>query len=288
MDLGFSDGVLQSLFADWSGFGASSFVLVSETSVAKRPDNLIMLGGNDGWLKCARAIGAMRLVASGDVGISVLFVERVARFNVGIGGVQAAGGTARTMGGPFAWRNELRSQFDKVYLALAHLERHGYGKAPGNLDLALRAFMSTFDRLPTSADTQLVDAITALEALFGSENEIAFKLSFRVASLIAASDEDRASLFTQLKSFYDTRSRLVHGGRLSKKHSNSLASIGVLQELVRQLLRSLVLFAADDHRPVSKRLWAEELDATLMNASSRQALRDLLQLTNAAEHKGLS
>ena len=39
-------------------------------------------------------------------------------------------------------------------------------------------------------DTKLVDAITALEAVLGTETEIAFKLSFRVASLLAATDDD--------------------------------------------------------------------------------------------------
>ena len=89
--LGFDDAIWERLAADWSGFGASSFVIVVETSILKRPDNFIMLDNLGGWLRCARAIGAMRLTASGDVGISAIFVQRVARFNVGIGGINSTG-----------------------------------------------------------------------------------------------------------------------------------------------------------------------------------------------------
>jgi hypothetical protein len=94
--LGFNVGISERLFAEWGGFGASSFVLVAESSMPKRPENLIMVDNSEGWLRCARAIGAMRLVAPGDVGLSAIYVQRVARFNVGIGGIQSQGTTVDT------------------------------------------------------------------------------------------------------------------------------------------------------------------------------------------------
>ena len=279
--LGFEGGIWERLAADWSGFGASSFVIVAEASMPKRPDNFIMLDNVGVWLRCARAIGAMRLIASGDVGMSAIFVQRVARFNVGIGGIHSTGSTVNTIGSPYTWRPERRLLYDGTYTALAHLEKIGYRKAPGNLDLALRAFMSTFDRFPTAMDTKLVDAITALEAVLGSETEIAFKLSFRVASLLAATDEQRATLLKTVKGFYDARSRIVHGGRLGKKQSASLAAVDDLQDIVRRLLRSFVLFAADDARNVGKRFFTEELDAALVDARRREHLRELLGLAES-------
>jgi hypothetical protein len=197
-DLGFSDGILERLDADWSGFGASSFVMVAEASMPKRPDTFISLD-DGGYLRCSRAIGTMRLIASGDVGMSAVFLQRVARFNVGIGGIHSFGRSVDTIGTPYSWHSSHRLAYGETYTALARLEKQGYGKAPGNLDLALRAFMSTFDRFPTARDTKLVDAITALEAVLGSETEIAFKLSFRVASLLAATDEQRAALVEDSK-----------------------------------------------------------------------------------------
>jgi hypothetical protein len=279
--LGFHEGIWERLAADWSGFGASSFVLVAETSISKRPDNFIMLDTAGTWLRCARAIGAMRLVTSGDVGISATFVQRVARFNVGMGGIHSSGSTLDTIGNPYTWSPERRPRYDVTYTALAHLEKTGYGKAPGNLDLALRAFMSTYDRFPTAMDTKLVDAITALEAVLGSETEIAFKLSFRVASLLADADEQRSTLLKSVKGFYDARSRIVHGGHLKPKQSASLAAVDDLRDMVRRLLRSFVLFAADDARHVRKGFFAEELDAALVDASRREQLRELLRLAES-------
>jgi len=130
-------------------------------------------------------------------------------------------------------------------------------------------------------DTKLVDAITALEAVLGSEVEIAFKLSFRVASLLAATDEQRATLLKTIKGFYDARSRIVHGGRLGKKQSASLAAVDDLRDIVRRLLRSFVLFAADDARKVGKRFFTEELDAALVDTRCREHLRELLGLVES-------
>ena len=279
--LGFGNGILERLEADWSDFGASPFVMVAESAMVKRPNNFINLDDGGGWLRCSRAIGAMRLIASGDVGMGPVFLQRVARFNVGIGGVQSYGTTVNTLGTPYEWRHQYRPPFGDTYTALARLEKSGYGKAPGNLDLALRAFMSTFDRFPTATDTMLVDSITALEAVLGSETEIAFKLSFRVASLLAATDEERATLLKTVKGFYDARSRIVHGGRLGKKHSTSLAAVDDLRGLVRRLLRCFVLFAADGARHVDKRFFAENLDAALVDGSSRAKLRELMGLSES-------
>ena len=280
--LGFSNGVQEVLFANWGGFGSSSFVLVAESSMPKRPDNLISLDSGDGWLRCARAIGAMRLTAPGDVGISAVYLQRVARFNVGIGGIHSSGTTLDTVGRQYAWRPEHRTPYAAAYTALARLEKRGYSKAPGNLDLALRAFMSTFDRFPNAMDTKLVDAITALEAILGDRAEISFKLSFRVASLLAATDAERAALLKAMKGYYDARSRTVHGDRLGKKQSASLAAVDDLQDLVRRLLRSFVLFAADDDLHVEKQFFVEELDAALVDAGRREELRKLLGLAGTA------
>lgn len=278
-DLGFAHGISERLFAEWGGFGASSFVLVAESSMPKRPENLVMVDNGQGWLRCARAIGAMRLIAPGDVGLSAIYVQRVTRFNIGLGGIQSYGSTVNTLGTPYVWLPDHQGPYQTTYAALACLEKNGYRKSPGNLDMALRAFMSTFDRFPTATDTKLVDAITALEAVLGTDAEIAFKLSYRVASLLAASDAERATLLKAVKGYYDARSRIVHGGRLGKKQSASLAAVDDLRNLVRRLLRSFVQFAADDARHVTKGFFAEELDAALIDAARREELRRLLGLT---------
>lgn len=103
--------------------------------------------------------------------------------------------------------------------------------------------MSTYDRWPNLQDSQLLDATTALKALLGTETEIAFKLAYRVATLLAASDAERAQMLKTMKDFYDTRSKLVHGSALKPKHHQCLQQVDDLRSLVRRLLRAFVALA---------------------------------------------
>ena len=68
---------------------------------------------------------------------------------------------------------------------------------------------------------------------------------------------------------------------MGKKQSASLAAVDDLRDMVRQLLRSFVLFAADDARHVDKRFFAEDLDAALVDAGRREHLRELLGLAES-------
>ena len=88
--LGFGRPILDRLSEDWSGFGASSFVLVAEHSVPKEPDNILTLDAGV-WTKAIRAISALRLLDAGSVSIGPMWVVRKARFNFGIGGIHQYG-----------------------------------------------------------------------------------------------------------------------------------------------------------------------------------------------------
>jgi len=276
--LGFVSPILERLSEDWSGLGASSFVLVAEHSVAKNPDNVITLESGMVFTKALRAVGALRLADAGSVSIGRMWMIRAARFNFGIGGLQAVGVSIPAIGSQFVWSEKSAHLFPKIYRELAQLEQEGYGRSPGNLAVALRAFMATYDRWPSSADSQLLDSITALEALLGNETEISFKLAFRVASLLANNDDKRAELLRLVKGFYDTRSRLVHGGQLKEKHQQYLARIEDLRVLVRRLLRSFVTFAATPPGVYGRKFFAEQLDVALVDAVAREKLRFALGL----------
>ena len=280
MAMGFSDRIVGELFAEWGGFGASSFVMVAEVSTPKNPHNVLRVDGGECSLRCARAIGALRLTAQGDVGMCKVFVHRIARFNVGIGGMQFAGNTLDPIGTAYIWDPQNRPAFGTLYASLARLESVGYAKSPGNLDLALRSFMATFDRFPASADMKLMDTVTALEAVLGTRTEITFRLSFRVASLLAGSDDERSTILEVMKTFYDARSRVVHGDHLEAKHSAALAAVDDLRDFLRRLLRAFVLLAADDTRPFAKKSFERDLDATLVSEVGREGVRVFLELTN--------
>jgi hypothetical protein len=168
-----------------------------------------------------------------------------------------------------------------LYAEMQQLERDGYNASPGNLDLAIHSFMATYDRWPSRPDSQLLDCVTALEAILGAESELSFKLAFRVASLLASDDAERGTLLETMKGFYDTRSALVHGGRLKQKHESWLAKVNDLRALVRTLLRAFVRFATrgGHGHGYSKTAFRDHLDATLVNATEREKLRRALGLS---------
>src|SRR6266487_264752 len=276
--LGFVSTILERLSEDWSGFGASSFVLVVEHSVPKQPGNIITLESGEVLAKAIRAVGALRLADGGSVSIGRMWVVRTARFNFGIGGLQSVGVSIPGIGSQYVWSDKAARLFPQIYSELAQLEQEGYGRSPGNLAVALRAFMATYDRWPLLGDSQLLDSVSALVALLGTETEISFKLAFRVAALLAENDSKRAELLKLVMGFYDTRSRLVHGGQLKEKHQLYLTKIEDLRVLVRRLLRSFVTFAATPPETYDRRFFAEQLDPALVDAAEREKLRTALGL----------
>jgi hypothetical protein len=99
-----------------------------------------------------------------------------------------------------------------------------------------------------------------------------------VAGLLAENEERRGELFESMRQFYDTRSRIVHGGNLKPKHRDDLGRIEELRSLVRQLLRSFIAFAVNPPTGYNKRFFEERLDAALLNAVEREKLRAALGL----------
>jgi hypothetical protein len=279
--LGFSDFELEGLADDWSGFGASSYVMLVEDCVDKSPDNFILSGLGMEFIKAQRALTALRLLAPGDVAIGRIWVKRAARFNVGLGGSHIVGYSMPSFG--FGLNYELTDsvavEARAMYEALRRLETQGYGGAPGNLDLALRSFRSTYDRPFPGGDSRVLDAITAVEAVLGSDMEIAFKLSFRVAGILAADDAERVKIFNEMKAFYDLRSRLVHGGSLKEKHRQLVADAEPLRNYVRSLLRGFIYLALTPDPKYGRQFFQERLDAALQDETERLRLRSALGIS---------
>lgn len=275
-ELGFSEAELQGLADDWSGFGAGSYVMLVEDRVEKSPDNLILSSLGTEFTKAQRALGALRLLAPGDIGIGRIWARRVARFNVGLGGIQMVGYSIPTFGSNYELTDAIADAVPAMYDALRHLEIDGYHGAPGNFDLALRSFMATYDRPLAGGDSRVLDAITAVEAVLGSGIEISFKLSFRVAGILAADDAERVKIFNEMKAYYDLRSRLVHGESLKEKHRQLVADVEPLRLLLRALLRGFIHLALTPGHGYGKQFFQERLDAALQDEAERNRLRAAL------------
>lgn len=278
-ELGFSQLVLDALVEDFfSDFGASSYVMLVETRVPKSPDNFILGSVGTDRTRAFRVLGALRLLAPGDLSIGRMWMSRPARFNIGLGGVQSAGFSVPAIGSQYHLTAPLAAEVPEMVAALRHLEEHGYGTSPGNLDLALRSYMATYDRWPSSGDSRVLDAITAVEALLGSGTEIAFKLSFRMAGVLGGDEAERVAIFREMKAYYDLRSKLVHGAALKEKHRALLADPERLRHLVRELLRGFVHLAITPGLGYDKNWFQEHLDVALQVESERVALREALNL----------
>ena len=230
-------------------------------------------------LKAFRAVQALRLSGPGSVSIGFLWPIRAARFNVGFSGLHRSGFSIPAIGGDhYLWTEGIAQTYSVVYSALSQLEHNQYRNAPVTLDVALRAFGGTYDRYPLYPDSQLVDAITALEALVGISTELRFRIAFRVAGLLAESHAERVALLQAMKEFYDTRSAVVHGGRLNAKQRRHLEHFEELREIVRRVLRSFVVFSVNVAHGYSKSFFDEKLDITLADTVERERLRTALGL----------
>jgi hypothetical protein len=279
--LGFDDPIWDQIAEDWrSGFGQSSHVLVIEHRMSKNPENFILMDSYQLEIKALRALRALRLSGPGSVSIGFIWPIRAARFNVGFGGLHRSGFSIPAIGGGwYVWTEDIARTYPVIYGALSQLESSQYRTAPVNLDVALRAFGGTYDRYPLYPDSQLVDAITALEALIGISTELRFRIAFRVAGLLAESHTERVALLQAMKEFYDTRSSVVHGGRLNAKQRARLEHFEELRAIVRRLLKAFALLSVSASHGYSKSFFDEKLDITLADAAERQKLRAALGLT---------
>jgi hypothetical protein len=280
--LGFDDLILERLEEDWSGFGASRFMLISEQKYAKTPQTIVRLGSEALFANALKAIWSLRLAGTGSVSIGPMWLVRPARFNVGIAGLTRTGWSIPALGSSYIWTDAIAQAFPAICHDLTRLEmaKEEYAKSPGNLQIALKAFMGTYDRWPLDPASQLVDAITALDALLIKSGEsIRSNLASRVAGLVAATDEERVELTASMKGYYDARSAVVHGDQLKPRHLQHISRIEDLRAIVRLLLRTFIGFAATPKRGWDKSAFrGKGLDTALADATRRAELRRVLKL----------
>jgi hypothetical protein len=278
--LGCGPRVLESLFQDWGGFGASSFVMVADSIQPKSPETFIL--GSDGrpLYLALTVINAMRLVAPGHVGVGSMYLLRPSHFDVGIGGgIQRTGWPRPPLFGiTFELTPALVEPIAYVHGQLKQLEQLQNSVGPQGLPLAIRYFSASYERrLPSDA---VVDLVTSLEAILGTDVEITYRLSMRVAQILAASDAERVQLFRDVKRWYALRSKLVHGGEMKQKEAELLADPEPLREIVRQLLRGFLGLSVVGDSPYDKEFFKSQLDVTLLSLVERGKLRTAMRLTD--------
>jgi hypothetical protein len=290
-EMGWSDFQIEKLHENWHGRGL--YVLVVEEKARKSPDNLILGNTGQEWSTAFRMVRALRLAKEGDVHIgggAQMLGRVLATRPAGSGfspgpGAAMHGTMARWPGATYSLSAVDAWRIQALYEQLKLIEGMGE-KAPYNLNLALRSFASSYDRLPAQNDTKLVDLITATESLIGTGVEISFRLSFRIAGILAGTDTERVMVFDEMRSFYDTRNRVVHGGALEATHRAHLDNYPALRDYVRRLLVAYMHLATTPGHGYYPKSLKKRLDSILQDTQQRSALRAAMGLQQNAATNG--
>ena len=112
-----------------------------------------------------------------------------------------------------------------------------------------------------------------MEALLPTNSELSFKLAFRVAGILGKDDTSRVKYLRDMKSYYQTRSNIVHGGRLKIKDNLLIQDDGPLRTIVRDLLVGFLHLAESSEFNMGKKFYDEQLDAILLHSTKREELR---------------
>jgi hypothetical protein len=253
---------------DWMEGHGGTHVMIAEARLAKAPENLVQSNDVTSLAKLHRAILAMRLVKPGFVTPGRIFFLRKARFRFGLDAIMSSGLSRWN----FGTESDLAARdVPAVQAMCAALEAlDAMGSDTRSLKLALRAFSSIYDRESFRAEDRLVDSVTAIEAALRLDTDLSFRSSFQVAGLLASDDDERITIFRDMRTFYDARSKVVHGGILKSKHIDALQNYERLVDLVRRLLAGFVRATAAAAFP---KKFYEEIDAALQHPVQRAALR---------------
>ncbi len=142
------------------------------------------------------------------------------------------------------------------------------------IDVAIRRFVVAIEEI--LPEDRIIDSMIALEGLFSKETqEISYRLSHRISSLLGNNDDERAYLFEFVKKAYDARSRLVHGDVLDQVEVQGklLTVYELATELERITRLSMRKFLNLIDHYGGKKAIIHDLDNSVIKAS----LRDLIK-----------
>jgi Apea-like HEPN len=255
---------------DWRVWTRSTHIAVLEQSVAKAPDNRVLLGGTGAEVaRLDRLLLALRLAAPGDVRAGTTYQGRRGRFRL-VGGVSSNFGWVRAgPGEEYRLIGGVVGRARTLFAGLLSFERDDRAKHL-NLETALRRFSGTFER-PYSGIDQLIDDIICLEAVLTTQVELAFTIAFRISGMLEADDTRRRELFRSLKSFYNTRSRVLHGAKMRQQETDDVNRERDLRDVVRRTLRGLLALIGTEFDPTPE-FMKNQLDDVLMKNADRSRL----------------
>jgi hypothetical protein len=211
----------------------------------------------------ARVVTALRLFASGDVGIPAVLGTSTGLFEK-FASQYVFDGRARTSSRMYELRAADWDAFTKVYDAL--------GAIDGKMQIPLRRFNQAYGR--QSGEDTIIDLTIALESclLPKTRDELQYRLSMRGAALLT-SLRNPVETLALLKTMYEIRSEIVHNGRLLSENGvrRKIERLGPVvakdflhacEDVARDVLRESILRLATGG---TLRALSEELDASVLS-----------------------
>jgi len=94
-----------------------------------------------------------------------------------------------------------------------------------------------------SAADELLDLCICLESMLTQQGEgLGHKLGQRAANILGSDGAERSRIFDEIKSFYDVRSKIVHGDHLKGSRLQRLDQVPRLQQYARRLILAVIPF----------------------------------------------
>jgi hypothetical protein len=112
----------------------------------------------------------------------------------------------------------------------------------GSLNIAVERILAAMaDR--TDDSDRLIDALIAWESLVGTGQEVTYRVTSALATLLTRRVDDRLALQRKLRSVYGLRSRLVHGDPVAASSLRSGSELAL--EVATGALKALMIRRPD-------------------------------------------
>ena len=270
--LGWSaDRVLSEVGDGWRGTRWDRSFVVHSITVPKTPSNFELSNSGQETAAIARFLRAVRLSLPGDVTASTIICGRTRSV------LPEAGYLTIGIAGDGNGNEICHLSDDDVELVRDSYERLGrfepMARQYQQIERALARLCRYDEYSSRMLPDRLIDDFVALEALVGSDTELTYKLAIRVSGVLAETDKERVALFERIRSFYDIRSKLVHGKTLTAARQQQLLSEPELRDIARRLLLGFVRLTESPEFEPRDDFAEKRLDAILLDGENRATLR---------------
>lgn len=268
---------LEWLVEDCIAGALGSHVLIVEFREPKTPENVIRTDSYHTYLLLQRALLVIRLLKPGNLRTARFHWIRPSLMPIRESGRRSSGSAEWQPGARCRVLHDDQSALRDIYTLLNKFET-SHAQAWKNVSTALRWFTAIFENVWNNPLDSVIDAVIAIEALLGTDQEITYRLSTRVAGLLADTDDERVAIFRMMKLIYETRSTIVHGGELKDKHRAVLNDLTPLTDIVRRLLLGFLRLATGRSSFNNRSRLLNDIDGMLLHSKSRDELRQAMGL----------